>query len=491
MRIRHRIIAVLAVICMVGAVIIGSKFEMTGASEDLTGLSLFEKKETIYFWYSEEALTDFINSAAVAFGEKRNVRVIPQLVSESEYIEAINEATLYSDQGPDAYLISHDSLEKAYLAGLAGEVLDEGGILSSEQFPQAALSAVTYHNKLVAYPFYFDTTVLVYNQSYLEIWMQQQAEKALEETEELDDMDENGDAGDGENDLNGDGTQNGEDGGDATQAVDEEALALEKERIDALLFSGIPQTVDDILYIGDTFDAPDDVEGIMKWDVSDIFYNYWIVGNYMIVGGDTGDNKTDVNIDNEQTLKCLEIYKALNQFFYIESDTVTYDSVVQDFIDGKIVFTIAATDVVKKLEEAKEDGTLVYKYGITVMPDMGDRLKSRAMSVTNAVAVNGYSGHRALADEFAAFLTGEYSQNLYARTGKIAAYKQASIGDAFLQTFLQEYEDSIPLPKMIATSNLWIQMEVLFSKVWNGEEVEALLKELSNQIQIQLGNAIG
>ena len=75
--------------------------------------------------------------------------------------------------------------------------------------------------------------------------------------------------------------------------------------------------------IADTFDAPEGVEGVMKWDVNNIFYNYWIVGNYMIVGGDPGDDRNDININNPETIQCLEVYKALNQFFFIESDTVT------------------------------------------------------------------------------------------------------------------------------------------------------------------------
>ena len=49
--------------------------------------------------------------------------------------------------------------------------------------------------------------------------------------------------------------------------------------------------------IADTFDAPEGVEGVMKWDVNNIFYNYWIVGNYMIVGGDPGDDRNDININ--------------------------------------------------------------------------------------------------------------------------------------------------------------------------------------------------
>ncbi len=483
MGMKHRVIAVLVLAVMVCAVIAGSRLEMTGASEELTGLSLFERKESIYFWYSDESLADFINSAAVAFGEAHNVRVIPQLVSESEYIEAINQATLHSEQMPDAYLVSHDSLEKAYLAGLASEVADEKGICNEDHFSRGALSAVTYHDKKVAYPFYFDTTALVYNRTYLEMWLQQQATNTGAEQEEVEITDEAADpdetAGEGEADDTGE------------EVPDEEALAMEKERIEALLRTGIPQTIDDILYIANTFAVPEGVEGIMKWAVSDILYNYWIVGNYMIVGGDAGDRKTDIDISNEQTIECLEIYKALNQYFYIEAGEVTYDSAIQDFIDGKLVFTIATTDVVQRLENARASGEMAYEYGVVTMPEISDTLSSRSVSVTNTVAVNGYSRHRELADQFAAFLTGEYSENLYARTGKIASCINANPVDAYLNPFLEEYADSIPLPKMIATSNLWIQMEVLFSRVWNGEEVAELLEQLSRQIQTQLGVAAG
>lgn len=462
MHIKKKLTAVLAVVCVAAAAIYGSTFEMTGASEDKTGFSLFGKKDTIYFWYSDADMTDYINAAAVAFGEERGVRVIPQLASGNEYLETINQQSLHSEQIPDAYLISNESLEKAYLSGLAGEVQDTAGICNKEYFPEAALSAVTYQDKLVAYPFYFETSALIYNETYLEEWAQQQARKELT------------------------GIEGGE-GEDTPQEVevDETALAQKKEEYMA---GAIPFTVDDILHIGDTFDVPQGVEGIMKWDVSDIFYNYWIVGNYMIVGGDPGDKEQEININNEETIQCLEVYKALNQFFYIEPDTVNYESVIQDFIEGKVVFTIATTDAVKRLEDAKADGSFVYDYGIAQMPNVSEQLASRSLSVTNAVAVNGYSHQKELANEFAAFLTQKYTNTLYERTGKVAASLREDAENGALQIFKAEYASSVPLPKMIETSNFWIQLEILFSKVWKGEDVPTLVQNLSDQIQIQTGN---
>ncbi len=432
MHFKQRIIAVLALIIMVAAVIAGSKIDMTGAEEGFAGLSVFQKKETIYFWYEDASMTDFLNSAAVSFGSERNVRVIPVLVEDSEYLEAVNQASLHSSRVPDVYLLSHESLEKAYLASLASPIADEKRICTTANFPQTALSAVTYHEKLVAYPLSFETSALVYNKTYLQQWADQQVQQEL------------------------------------------------------VVEHMVPETVDDILKIGDTFDVPDGVEGIMKWDVSDIFYNYWIVGNYMIVGGDPGDDEGNINIDNEEANQCLEVYKALNQFFYIESDTVTFDSVVQDFIEGKIVFTIATTDVIGKLEAARAEGMFDFEYGIAGVPAVSSTLASRSLSVTTAVCVNGYSVHQELANEFAAYLVNDYSSHMYRRTGRMSAKLASDEEDEGVRIFKEEYAQSVPLTKMMATGNFWIELEVLFSKVWNGGDIPALVQELSDRIMLQI-----
>ncbi len=482
MFLKKRIIATAAVIAMAAAAVYGSTQEMSQTTDDAGSLQLFRNKETIYCWYSDEALSGYINAAAVSFGEQnKGVRVIPVLTSDSEYLEAINQETLHSDQIPDVYLLSSDSLEKAYLAGLAAKVPDTVGICNTDHFSQAALSAVTYDQKVIGYPVYFDTSALVYNEDYLRTWATQQAEKEL--------------AGGSEDD--------GEPVGEGDEIIEEDALPLDQTAtettadeaaVNALaeqyFAEALPSTVDDLLNIADTFDAPEGVEGVMKWDVNNIFYNYWIVGNYMIVGGDPGDDRNDININNPETIQCLEVYKALNQFFFIESDTVTYDSVIQDFIDGKTMFTIGTTDVVKRLEDAKADGSLTFNYGIARMPDVSADLQSRSLSVTGAAVINGYSEHKELADCFAAYLAEGYADGLYERSGKMPAGIQASeaADNGALTIFAEEYANSVSLPKMLETGNFWMQLEVLFSKVWNGEDVTTLVEQLADNMARQLGS---
>ncbi len=461
MFLKKRIIATAAVIAMAAAAIYGSTQEMSQTQDVGSGLQLFRGKETIYCWYSDESLSGYINAAAVSFGEQNGVRVIPVLTSDSEYLEAINQETLHADQMPDVYLLSSDSLEKAYLAGLAAKV--------------------TYNDKIIGYPVYFDTSALVYNEDYLLTWATQQAQKELAGSSDNDEP-----VGEGEEIIEEDALPEDETGEQVT--ADEAAVNALAEQYFA---NALPSTVDDLLNIADTFDAPEGVEGVMKWDVNNIFYNYWIVGNYMIVGGDPGDDRNDIDINNPETIQCLEVYKALNQFFFIESDTVTYDSVIQDFIDGKTMFTIGTTDVVKRLEEAKADGSLTFNYGIARMPDVSAELQSRSLSVTGAAVINGYTEHKELADRFAAYLAEGYSDGLYERSGKMpASLKAAENADnGALAIFADEYANSVSLPKMLETGNFWMQLEVLFSKVWNGEDVTTLVEQLAETIARQVGGA--
>lgn len=480
MFLKKRMIATAAVIAMAAAAVYGSTQEMSQTQDTGERLQLFRGKETIYCWYSDEALSGYINAAAVSFGEQNKVRVIPVLTSDSEYLEAVNQETLHSAQIPDIYLLSSDSLEKAYLAGLATKVPDTEGICDTDHFSRAALAAVTYDDKIIGYPVYFDTSALVYNEDYLRTWATQQAEKELSGSSDNDEP-----VGEGEEIIE-------EDSLPEDQTTDQ--VTADEATVNALaeqyFAKALPSTVDDLLNIADTFDAPEGVEGVMKWDVNNIFYNYWIVGNYMIVGGDPGDDRNDININNPETIQCLEVYKALNQFFFIESDTVTYDSVIQDFIDGKTMFTIGTTDVVKRLEDAKADGSLTFNYGIARMPDVSAELQSRSLSVTGAAVINGYSEHKELADRFAAYLSEEYADGLYERSGKMPASIHAAenADNGALMIFANEYADSVSLPKMLETGNFWMQLEVLFSKVWNGEDVTTLVQQLADNMSQQLGN---
>lgn len=415
-------------------------------------------KETLYLWYTDEALTPYISGAAVTYNEEHSVRIVPVLESGLEYLEKINQTSLESN-APDLYILSNNSLEKAYLAGLAEEVAPGEGISMEDTYIHTGLEAVTYKDKLIGYPFYFETSSLLYNKTYLEDMAKNQleAEAAVE----------SGNA------------EEKEDDGAQTQEVTQEAVSA---RVQELL----PSSIEEIKAFADSYDAPQQVEAVFKWDVTDIFYNYFFIGNVIHMGGEAGWDKTQIDIYNENAIKGMEAYEELNQFFSIDTSEISYDTVLEDFMAGKLVLTVATTDVVAKLEQAKSEGVFAYDYGITLTPDMDEEMKTRSLSMTNCVVINGYSQNQEAANDFAGFLTAEYNDILYPRAGKVSAAKDVDYGHAALNEFVKEYEASISMPKMIETGNFWVQLEAAFAEIWDGADANRKLKELSEQIMQQV-----
>lgn len=450
-----------------------------------SGLQITEKqedpvfssgKETLYLWYTDEALTSYLTGAAVAYNESHDVRIVPVLESGLEYLENINRASLEAN-APDLYILSHDSLEKAYLAGLAGEIEPSEGASLEESYMGTGLKAAAYKDKILGYPFYFETSALLYNKTYLE----DMARKQLEAEADLAEGEAAQEQAEAEQQAEPSALPE-----ESEVAVEAEAAEFTREQIDERVKEILPGTIKDIETFADEYDAPEQVEGVFKWDVTDIFYNYFFIGDAVNMGGEAGYDTALIDIYNLEAIQSLRVYQELNQFFSIDTGEIDYDTILDEFMAGKMVFTIATTDSVFKLEHARSDGLMAYDYGVVPVPDIEEGRGSRSLSMTNCVVINGYCSDKEAANDFAYFLTTQYNDILYARSGKVSAAKNVDYGYEALNEFAAEYEKSISMPKMIETSNFWVQLEVVFSEVWNGADANEKLKELSEQIMEQI-----
>ena len=265
---------------------------------------------------------------------------------------------------------------------------------------------------------------------------------------------------------------------------EEEQVKALQGKTEEVFENAAPETLNELLTIADSYSAPYGVDGVMSWDVTDIMFNYWIVGDVMNLGGPSGDDKKQLMLSNEKVTNCLLKYQHLHNFFNIESSLVAYDKVIQDFIDGKMMFTIASTDSVAKLAEAQKDGSLEFTYKYTLIPAVDEETDSIPMSMTEVVVINGYSEKKDIANAFARYLTGEFASELYLRTGKAACNIRANSDYANLDVFDAEYAKSVPLPKIIELENFWMEIEALFQRVWDGEDVETELSELDNTVRL-------
>lgn len=554
----------LILVLLLGLVFHGSYYEK---HKEERNERILDSTETVKVWYSDDDLTDYLTNAAVAFHEQNEgIRVIPVLVSSGEYLDTIYKESIAGNDYPDIYITSNDALEKAYLSGIASEVQNKK-VLSTEHFSQVAIDAVSYKKQQIAYPLFFETSVLAYNRTYLEKWAEAvnsgeaSSDKAELSQEDLKELEEAGEV-------------------DLSEGASEGANDSEEKKEEVTADTYIPKNIDELLAFSDSYNAPDGVLGVFKWDVTDVFYNYFFVGNYLNVGGPAGDDIQELDIYNANTISCLQVYQALNQFFSIDASTSSYKSTLDDFTEGKSVFTVVTSDAIKTIRDsqaevlekyteadslarneaehftqikeaeaigggnsststsaslsgdsskddssnsgssgsgdsgssssdsasssnadsdkkeeteemtdlqkaAKELEEKVFDIEFARIPMVSTSLDAKSLSVTNAMVVNGFSKHMEAANLFAEFATTTYCGSLYQRSGKIAASTDANYEDADLKVFQDEYAHSIPLPKMMEASNYWVQLEVLFTKVWSGEDVQTLIMDLSKQLANQ------
>ncbi|MCR4595478.1 MAG: sugar ABC transporter substrate-binding protein [Lachnospiraceae bacterium] len=504
--IRRRLIAIVVTLALLGGVtaigLSGLDIRYPEPEEnDEPAASYAIGKDTIYLWYTDESLTDYLNTEAVNYSSVNDeIRVVPVLVSGRDYLEGISAASMTDEELPDLFIATSDTLEKAHLAGLAEPVTPPDDVDITSVFSQTAINAVTYKGELVAYPMFMECSAMCYNYTYLEQWARNtleaeiraqlaEEEKAAEESSTTQSQTTNSSK------TSGTAKTEEEKKAEEEEKARQEAELQEKissmvsdEDVTAYVEEHIPATIDDLLVLSNDFDAPEGVDTIFKWAVTDIFYNYFFIGDSIDVGGRYGDDPGQIDIYNEDAIKGLTTYQKLNQFFSISTDDVSYGGVIEDFEFGRILMTIVTSDAVRALATARDEGDMDYEYRFTALPDISENASGRSMSVTDAIVVNGYSSHKSEANDFAYFLSTGAADTLYDWTGKVSVLKDADYGEHNdeLQIFAQEYEDSVPLPKMLETSNYWVNLEMLFASVWDGADANEGLKKLSEQMKLQV-----
>lgn len=159
-----RIVCVLMVfILTVGMWGCKGKNEKENVTASAPTISSTEKYE-INLYYYDNADWAYFNAALESFNKDYpNITVNLKYTDASNYIEKLVNNN--NDNVADVYVLQSKDIEKAYLAGIA-RVNSEGIYSEKGVFPQRALDDSTYKDKLLGYPLYFNTQVMLYNNTF-------------------------------------------------------------------------------------------------------------------------------------------------------------------------------------------------------------------------------------------------------------------------------------------------------------------------------------
>lgn len=241
------------------------------------------------------------------------------------------------------------------------------------------------------------------------------------------------------------------------------------------------KTFDEILAYAKEFDNTKfpNVTDILKWDVKELQYNYAFAGEYLNFGGKYGDNAEEFDVNNLNVKAALTYYNSLNNYFATDINTVNYDSIVNDFNDGKIVYTMINSKDLKKLDKVN--------YEVTKIPDMTDILKTRTLSFTTLLAVNPYGktvrddNNKEYVDKLISYMLFDKTDIVEKKSDYIPCVKSNT--DNTKKAIYEQYEASIGLPKFEYASGFYVSLEIAMGKVWEGKNIDETVAEFENSLK--------
>lgn len=421
------LVMLLAVILVLGLVACGDKEEVpdTVTMTDENGSEILEETTeelqeiTLNFWYTDANMTEYFEYVLEKYQKEHpNVTVELQLVASNGYLENINTQSIKQTNAVDIYMIHNENLEQAYLAGLAKAYNPAETVFTADNFGNSAIRAVTYKGKQVAYPLYFDSAFLVYNKLYVQ---------------------------------------------------------------------EVPTTFDGLLDYSNNLEysedggVTDNIEKTLVWPVSDYTFNYMFLSDAFDVGGINGDERSQVNINNDSVSFTLKYYQILHDYFAIDRKEMDYEKCLTSFMEGKNAFTYAKSGAIKELMESEVD------FGTACMPDLTDSIAASSLSYTQALVINPYSLHVEEAQKLVQALCYDSVDAFYGMTGYFPSSHQWNYDYEKIGGIYANYNDSTPRPKMMSLGDYYIQMDILLHTVWDDNgDVDELLENFQNFVITQL-----
>ena len=219
-------------------------------------------------------------------------------------------------------------------------------------------------------------------------------------------------------------------------------------------FETEPENLQAIIDYSIDNEPPENVQYLLEWDVNDAFYDFPFVSNSVSFVKDKVETM-QVSYDEDLYNQDLEFFSQSLESFSIDASTVTEESVVSDFNQGKTLCAIIDSDSVAKLEGAD--------YKMRELPALNDTLSVSSAALTDLVVVNDFSEKKEKAADFAEYVTLTMSGELHGLGGHYSV-KLSEDADEKEQTAYQAYENAIPVPDSQDAKEFWVTLKETISQ---------------------------
>lgn len=219
-------------------------------------------------------------------------------------------------------------------------------------------------------------------------------------------------------------------------------------------FETEPETLQAIIDYSIDNEPPENVQYLLEWDVNDAFYDFPFISNSVSFVKDEAETM-QVNYDEGLYNEDLEFFSQILESFSIDAATVTEESVISDFNEGKTLCAIVDSDSLTKLEGTDHE--------IRELLALNDTLQASSAALTDLVVVNDFSEKKEKAADFAEYVTLTMSGELHGLGGHYSV-KLSEDADEKEQTAYQAYENAILVPDSQDAKEFWVTLKETISQ---------------------------
>lgn len=219
-------------------------------------------------------------------------------------------------------------------------------------------------------------------------------------------------------------------------------------------FDTEPTSIQDIIEYSNENEPEENVEYILEWDVNDPFYDFPFVSN-SVSFEKTEAESMNIVYDEELYNKDLTFLETILSFFSVDAQTVSEESIIENFLAGRTVCAIIDSDSVSRLEG--------YSYSLTGLPDLSEELTASSAAVTDMLLVNDFSEKTKQASDFAKYVTVDCSGILRDMTGHFSVIPSEN-PEWTESVAYQSYESAVLVPNSMNAKDFWVGLKETISK---------------------------
>lgn len=289
---------------------------------------------------------------------------------------------------------------------------------------------------------------------------------------------------------------------------------------DANLLENAPASIDDILTFLDEYEDTGSTKAVFRWDVADPYINSMFIGSYANLFGENGDNASEFQINNEQSVAAMEYFQSLSAYLWMNKGNISHDTIMNRIKDGTLVLGLCKSDILPTLydmaaanqstvaeegeqetedqnaegqetenqeetepevqEETETDST---NYQISYVPSLTAELSSTTFSTTYGAFINPYGKDTVLGNMFALYLSYGAAGKQFAGNGKLPVINQKDGFDAMQAVIYAQYLNSEPVPKVMVLGDYLTESGIAFDAIWSGKDAKEQLDWLQETMR--------